>query len=600
MNFKLLIVLLILQQSIVSSCMVETPVKPNILFIVTDDQGFGDLSIHGNPYLETPHLDRLGQQSVRFDRFYVNSNCAPSRAALLTGRYTPRTGTHHVAQNREAMRLEEVTIAKALNGAGYYSTCIGKWHNGIQYPYDPTGRGFDEFFGFTGGHINNYFDAELLRGTKPEKTNGYITDVLTDEAIDFINKNKDRPFFCYLAYNAPHGPWQVPDKYYDKFREKGLSEVVSAFWGMCKNIDDNVGRIIELIDHLGIAENTIVVFLTDNGAVGQAANVYNAGMRGWKTSVHEGGNRVPLFMRWPAAKWVPHVVETITAHIDLFPTLLDLAGIEPPPGPPVDGISLRPLLEGEGANWTERILFTHNSIDDKNRYPGAVRTPKYRLVRKIPGPQAGTGAKNNDANVLPWELYDMENDPGENENIADSHPEIVNELSLLYEDWFDDVSSEGMERFPLPVGYDEHNPVLLHASQAFFSDPVRYESGRGYANDWLTGWTNVQGKIWFEIDVVKKGNYSLEVALACPPEDAGSKFKIRAANNAVDAIVPPAPIVPVLLQDRASGYKERKWTILQAGSIDLPEGKHQLILEAVTKPGSQVMDFKYLSLERVN
>jgi arylsulfatase A-like enzyme len=315
----------------------ETQVKPNILFIITDDQGYGDLSLHGNPYLETPNIDNFGTQSVRFNRFYVNSNCAPSRAALLTGRYTPRTGTHHVSQNREAMRLEEFTIAKALQSAGYYSTCIGKWHNGIQYPYDPTGRGFDEFFGFTGGHINNYFDAELLRGTKPEKTNGYITDVLTDEAIDFINTNKDRPFFCYLAYNAPHGPWQVPDKYYDKFRKKGLSEVVSAFWGMVENIDENVGRLLELIDNLGIAENTIVIFLTDNGAVGQAANVYNAGMRGWKTSVHEGGSRVPLFMRWPAAKWDPHVVETITAHIDLFPTLLDLAGIEPPSGPPFDG-----------------------------------------------------------------------------------------------------------------------------------------------------------------------------------------------------------------------------------------------------------------------
>jgi hypothetical protein len=256
------------------------------------------------------------------------------------------------------------------------------------------------------------------------------------------------------------------------------------------------------------------------------------------------------------------------------------------------------LLEGDDKDWPERIIFTQNSIDDTNRYPGAVRTPKYRLVRKIPGPQAGTGAVNNDENALPWELYDMQNDPAEENNIAEKQPELVLELSQLYENWFDEVSSGGFQRFPLPVGYDEHNPVVLHASQAFFSEPVRYESGRGFANDWLTGWNSVEGSIWFDIDVVKEGIFNMEIALACPPEDAGSKIRIKAGDVAIDAVVPPAPIVPVPLQDRATGYKVRDWTIFRAGDLNLPKGRHQLIIEAVSKPGKQVMDFKHLSLER--
>jgi arylsulfatase A len=185
--------------------------KPNVLLIMTDDQGYGDFSSHGNPHLQTPHIDKLAQTGVRFDRFYVNSFCAPTRAALLTGRWPLRTGCHGVTRNAEAMKPTEVTIAEALHPAGYRSACIGKWHNGEQYPFTPQGQGFDEFFGFNNGHWNNYFDAVLLRGAKHEATQGYITDVLTDEAMKFITANKAKPFFCYLSYNAPHSPYQVPD-----------------------------------------------------------------------------------------------------------------------------------------------------------------------------------------------------------------------------------------------------------------------------------------------------------------------------------------------------------------------------------------------------
>lgn len=578
------------------ACSPEPPQKPNILIIITDDQGYGDLSIHGNPHVQTPNLDLLGQESVRFDRFFVSTVCAPSRASIMTGRYSLRTGTHGVTQNRETFRAEELTLAEAFKSGGYSTGCIGKWHNGTQYPYNPQGQGFDEFFGFTGGHINDYFDPVLLRGTRPEATSGYVTDILTSEAIDFIKKHRGDPFFCYLSYNAPHGPWQVPDAYYDKFRAKGFDEIVSSIWGMVENVDENVGKLLKVLEEEGLDNNTLVLFLTDNGGV-RTTSIYNAGMKGSKTSPHEGGSRVPLFMRWPAAGWKSHVVEQITAHIDLYPTLLDLCGIDPPAGPKVDGVSLRPLLEDSNAKWPERTLFTHNPIDETNRYPGAVRNQQYRLVRKIKGPMAGSSARNNDASATPWELYDMQKDPGETRDLADSLPLIVEDLSGRYEIWLDEVSSAGVKRLPLPVGYDEHNPVTLFAPQAFYTDPLKYE-GSGASNDWLTGWTDEKGKILFEIEVVKPGKYMVEMAYTCPPIEAGSKLKLSSGNSSLEFTLPAAPVVSIPLQDRAPGYKMREWGTLSPGYLVLPSGTSALTLECVKMMSGQVMDFKHIRLTR--
>lgn len=579
----------------------ESP--PNVLIILTDDQGYSDLSLHGNPYIETPHLDQLGREGVRFDRFYVNSVCAPTRAALLTGRYPVRAGTHGVTRNREAMRPGEVTFGDAFQQAGYRTSYIGKWHNGSQYPNTPPGMGFDEFFGFTAGHINDYFEAELLRGTEEESALGYITDVLTNEAMQFIEANRDRPFFCYLSYNAPHNPYQVPDAYYDRVQAHGLSPAAAAHFAMCKNIDDNVGRLLHHLERLGLAENTLVVFLTDNGAAGQAARYYNAGMRGWKTSTHEGGTRVPLFLRWPAAEWEPHVVEALAEHVDLYPTLVDLVGIKSAEGPPVDGISLRPLIEDPGATWTERTLFTHNPIDETNRYPGAVRTPRYRLVNRIDGPQSGSQAVNRDETRSDWMLFDMKYDPAERHDIADQHPELVRELAALYEEWIDDIHAEGLRRWPLPVGHDEHDPVRLHASQAYFEDPVRYAVG-GFAHDWLTGWTDDSGEIRFEVDANEGGVYDVAIAFTCPPEDAGSSVTVSGGSSSASAVVPSFAPVDIDLpnRDEASNerYRNREWGILPVGSIRLPEGVSTIRIKADSLAGDSVMDFKHLALTKQN
>lgn len=578
----------------------ETPwQRPNILIIISDDQGYGDFSIHGNTHLQTPNIDKLATTGVRFDRFYVNSFCAPTRAALLTGRWPLRTGCHGVTANREAMKASEITLAEALKGAGYRSACIGKWHNGEQYPFTPQGQGFDEAFGFNNGHWNNYFNPTLLRGSKPEETKGYITDVLTDEAMKFISANKDGSFFCYLSYNAPHSPYQVPDRYFDKFKAKGLDDTVAAFYGMCENQDDNVGRLLAHLDAVGLADNTIVLYLTDNGGTA-GVKTYNAGMRGGKTSVHEGGTRVPLFVRWPSAKWPPHLVKPITSHIDLYPTLLDLCGVAPPEGPKVDGVSLRPLLEGKADPWPERVLFTHNPIDETNKFPGAVRTQQYRLVREITGPAGGSKAKANDASATPWQLYDMEADPAETNNLALEQPDRVASLAKLYDGWFADISHDGLQRFPLPIGHTEHNPVELHAPQAIFDKPVAFACGPGFANDWLTHWTDAKAKVWFEIEVTTAGIYEVELALNCPAADAGSRVRISIGDQSLEAIVPAAPGREIPLphrdEDGKTKYRNREWTTLKLGTLNLPKGPAKLTLEPLTMPGTQVMDLKHVSL----
>ncbi|TWT51092.1 Arylsulfatase [Rubripirellula amarantea] len=577
---------------------------PNVLLIVTDDQGYGDLSIHGNPHLSTPHIDELAKQSVRFDRFYVNSFCAPTRAALLTGRWPLRTGCHGVTHNREAMKTSEVTVAELLGEAGYRSACVGKWHNGEQFPYTPKGQGFDEAFGFNHGHVNNYFNAELFNGQTPQPSQGYISDVLTDEAMRFVATHSTSPFFCYLSYNAPHSPYQVPDSYFEKFKSLGFDDTLSSYYGMCENIDDNVGRLLHRIDELGLSNDTIVLFMTDNGGTAGVAT-YNAGMRGGKASVHEGGSRVPLFMRWPRANWRPRVATPIVSHIDILPTLLDLCGITPADELSLDGVSLRHLLEDRGDHsWPERTLFTHNPIDETNKFPGAVRTQQYRLVhssRKHVGP---SDAKANRAGKNGWLLFDMQRDPGETTNIADENPKVVEELSGRYDEWFADISRHGLQRFPLPIGHDEHNPVELHAPQAFFDQPIRFSNGPGYAHEWLTGWTDPKARIWFDVDVAAAGKYEVEIAYACDPDDAGSSVRISVDDKVLESKIPVglAPQIPLPHRDEKgrSKYRDRDWCKLKVGTLELSKGPTTLWIEPVNLAETQLMDFKHVRLFRLD
>ena len=286
----------------------EPDEQPNVILVMTDDQGYGDVCSHGNPLIDTPNLDQMAKDGARFENFFVSPLCAPTRASLLTGRYHIRTGTVNVSNNLEIMRSEETTIAELFKANGYSTALFGKWHNGEHYPYNPNGQGFDEFVGFCAGHTGNYFDPILEHNAGTIKTKGFITDILTDKAMEWIEAKRNEKFFCYIPYNAPHTPYQVPDAYFEKYKARGLDVKNATLYGMVENIDDNMGRLLKKVKELGLQENTIVLFLTDNGP--NTRNRYNGGMKGHKGQVDEGGVRVPLFVRWsghikpePRCRW---------------------------------------------------------------------------------------------------------------------------------------------------------------------------------------------------------------------------------------------------------------------------------------------------------
>lgn len=556
------------------------PARPNIVLIVADDLGYGDLSINGNPDLRTPNLDTLAGQSVAFERFFVSPVCAPSRAALMTGRYPSRTGVWGVTAGREYMRPGEVTLAETLRAAGYRTGLFGKWHNGEHHPLTPAAQGFDQVLGFNYGHINDYFDAVLEdAGGRAVPTTGYITDVLTAAAMDFITLNRGRPFFAYLAYNAPHEPYQVPDAEFDPFRARGMSAQLAAVYGMIRRLDAGIGRLLRHLDATGLAANTVVVFMSDNGAAGPQR--YNAGMKGRKGSVDEGGGRVPLLLRWPARWPRATTVTQVAAHIDLYPTLLGLAGAPVPNPDRIDGRSLIPLLDGKPAAWPDRLLFTGAA----NEKPGAVRSQRYRWVHLAGG----------DA------LYDMLADPGQRTDVIARQPGLAQQYRAAYLDWFRDVTKAGFARLAPEVGHAQENPVVVEAPLATLTGGPQFSNGTGYAHEWIENWAKTTDKVSWDIDVKTAGRYRVTLGFACPPGDAGSRVALTVAASRVEVTVPAAaaPYIPLANRAEADTYVLRRWATLPVGEVQLGLGRQRLQLLALEKPGAIVMDLKHLVLERL-
>ena len=551
---------------------------------MTDDQGYGDLSCHGNPYLRTPNIDGLGQQGVEFNRFYVSPVCAPTRSSLLTGRYNLRCGVYGVTTGYETMRTSEVTIAEALRGGGYRTALVGKWHLGEHYPNVPHAQGFDEFTGFRTGHWLNYFDPPLERNGKPFRASGYISDVFANEAMAFMERNRRQPFFLYLAFNAPHSPYQVPDRFFDRFRNnKDLSPATAAVYGMVENVDENIGRILKRMDELELSRDTIFIFLCDNGANGER---FNAGLRGAKGAVYEGGVRTPFFIRWPGRFKGGQRVDNIAAHIDMYPTLLDFCGVPRPAGPPIDGISLRPLLEGKPGNWPDRKLFTHRELAKKPSaiYPGTVRTQQFNLV-------------NGE------ELYEVAADPGEKNNVAAKYPEKVKELRAAYEGWYAEAAREcGFKRLPIPVGYAEENPAVLHAPQSYFDGELHFHNQSGYAHDWIDGWTRAGDSVWWEIDVAHAGKYEISIQYACPASDVGAGVAVTAGKAELSGKIEKATAMEFLPNHNRvdnTHYIDLAWADLPMGQANLEKGRARLTVKALSKPGKAVMQLKSVSLRRL-
>jgi arylsulfatase A-like enzyme len=538
-------------------CQVERR-KPNFIVIMTDDQGYGDLSATGNPILKTPHTDSLATNGMRFESFHVCPVCAPTRASLMTGRYNFRTGVVDTYKGRAMMHSDEVTVAELLKGAGYRTGIFGKWHLGDNVPLRPQDQGFDVSRIHMGGGIgqpgdypgNMYMDPMLREDGEWRKFTGYCTDVFTDGLLDFIDANKDRPFFAYLPTNAPHTPLQVPDEWVEPFKGKGLDEDTERIYAMVQNIDDNIGRILAKLDELDLAENTVVMFLTDNGP--QQPGRYNADMRGRKGTVYQGGIRVPLFVRWPAVVRPGSESRRLTAHMDIMPTLCDIARVPLPRDLELDGRSLLPLLEGRAGSWVDRTLFTqwHRGDAPIARESAAVLTERYKLVLK-------RDLENG------MELFDLLEDPGETTDISERMPHLRLELARRYDRWLDHVSATR--------GYE---PPRIHLGDAR-EDPTTLTR-----QDWRgprAGWTEDDVLGYWEVDVRQTGTYQIKVRTKAL--DTDTTVHVRLGNARTDAALPAGE------------------TAVDLPELALPAGPGRL--EAWVDLGGQTRGVWYVDVERM-
>ena len=560
------------------------PAPPNIIVILADDQGWGDLSIHGNTNLTTPRIDSLGRDGALFEHFYACAVCAPTRAEFLTGRYHPRGGVRGVSTGAERLNLDETTIAQTFRTAGYATGAFGKWHNGSQFPYHPSARGFDEYYGFTSGHWGAYFNPELDHNGRLVRGQGYITDDLTNHAIDFIGMHRDRSFFCYLAFNTPHSPMQVPDTFFERFAhfepklrarspQQESVNMTRAALAMCENIDWNVGRVLDSLERWQLASDTIVIYWSDNGP---ASWRWNGEMKGRKGSVDEGGLRVPFLVRWPGRVRSGTRIPQIAGAIDILPTLADLAGIPTTSTKPLDGKSLKPLLTGSGASWPDRMYFSY--------YSGriSVRTQQYRLDP--------TGA-----------LYDMRADPSQDRDISADQPAVAARLRQAAAEWGREMLPQvGRDDRPFTVG---HSPVtMLPARDGVARGTIR-RSNTAPNCSYFTNWTSTDDRVTWDIEIEQPGEFTAEVFYTCPPADLGTVFELSFMGRTVSGkITAPHDPPEVGAQiDRVPRETESYWKEfwpLSLGLIHLAKGRGELTLRASAIPGKRAGDIRYVALTR--
>ena len=489
---------------------------PNVIIVMTDDQGYGELSVHGNPILKTPRLDQLHSQSVRFTDFHVAPMCTPTRGQLLTGLDAARNGAINVSAGRTLLRANLPTIADFFADNSYRTGIFGKWHLGDNTPYRPQERGFEESLWFPSSHINSvpdvwnndYFDDTYFRNGKRRAYKGYCTDVYFREAMAWMKAraSADEPFFTYIPTNAPHGPWWAPEKELQQAKQAlagvdlpnmtaAAREQFTGYLAMIMNVDNNIGRLSAFLDEEGLTENTILVFLTDNGST-FGSRYFNAGMRGKKTELWEGGHRVPLFIRWPGGELgAPRDVAGLTQVQDLLPTLIELAGLVTPSAPRFDGISLAPVLRGRTDVPEQRMMVINYS-----RMPFGF---------DYPSPSSPSIMRREGAGVL-WkrwrlledrELYDLAADPMQQANVINDHPEIAAKMRSHLDSWWAKVGADANEPQAVTIGSDVENPMMLTACE------------------WLDVFVDQQSQIrrgvrkngYWHLDVAEAGDYELEL-----------------------------------------------------------------------------------------
>ncbi len=539
--------------------------SPNVILIITDDQGYGDLGFHDNPHINTPTLDAFAKESVRFTNFYVSPVCAPTRSSLMTGRYSLRTGVRDTYNGGAMMATSEITIAELLKSENYTTGIFGKWHLGDNYPMRPSDQGFDESLIHLSGGMGqvgdfttffqgdrSYFDPVLWHNNEQQKYPGYCSDIFANEAIKFIEKNKDQPFFTYLSFNAPHTPLQVPEEYYQKYKDidpsasfgedgkpfypmsESQKEDARKVYAMVENIDDNLNRLFQKLDDLGIADNTVVIFMTDNGPQQQR---FVAGLKGLKGDVSQGGVRAPFFIRFPAAFKGNREINTLAAHIDVMPTLADLCGFEVPNDRKIDGVSMLPLIQGNADSSLDRNFFSYWTRKYPERYENiSVQKSGWKLI----------GKTSFDSEIEDFELYNLKDDPYELSDLSASETPKALELKSELDGVFEELTQEtNLLNQPLiEIGNPAENPVFLNRNDA--------SGERGiWAQEDVFGYWNVK---------IESGMYDIRFKFVKPVSPKG-RLTLEIGNQAQ------------VFHDQSTEYID----ILELNSVSLEAGISQLL-----------------------
>ncbi len=572
--------------------------KPNIVLILTDDQGYWDMGSYGNPTIETPVMDQLARDGVRLTHFYCSPLCTPSRSSLLTGRHYHRTGAFDTDGGYCAMHLDEVTVADVLQAQGYRTGLVGKWHLGFYMKYHPNARGFQDFFGFwRDGMMHRYFDPdqELYFNKELVEASGYCTDIFTDQAIDFIERNREQPFFLYLAYNASHHPYEVPDRYLQKYLRKGLElDYDARIYGTIDCIDENLGRLLKAIDDYGLRKRTIVIFLSDNGGMSRH---FTAGLRATKSTVYEGGIRVPFLARWPGKFPAGATVDAMAQHIDVLPTLCEITGAPLPAGRKIDGKSILPLLTHGGGESPHR--YTYHQL---TRVAPALVVPSpeqaalcryedqgpwpHWAIRDAAGHKVVARTVGNPP-ALQFELYDLSTDPGEAHDLASQFPDRVRELREEFAKWFAEVTAgQDFQPPPIQVGREDENPVSLDLNYRNATSQKLRVSTRHFNRNVIDNCSQTGDSITWPIEVVRSGRYAVTLSYGCGRGDAGGKLLVRVANSEFQCATQPT-----------SG--RNVYRTFEVGTLNLVEGNAAFEIKAVSIPGRELFALHRIWLKRV-
>lgn len=556
---------------------VQAQEKPNIVLILADDMGWGDINANGNPLIDTPVLNRFAQQGMSFNHFYACPLCAPTRSEILTGRYFLRTGVSSVSQGYENMRPNETTIAEILKTNGYSTGCFGKWHNGAYFQQHPNRKGFDEFTGFLMGHLGYYYDAIYQHNDQDVKSKGYSTDYFTDQALGFIQRNKDQPFFCYVPYNVPHSPFQVPEKYFSKYKAKGLDNELACIYGMVENMDENIGRILARLDELKLRENTIVIFMSDNGP---NTFRYNGEMKGKKGSVDEGGVRVPFYISW-TGKIKPGVTEQLTQDIDILPTLLSLCKINFRPELPIDGKNLSSIIL-KNANPVDRSIYSRQGFYPLEKCAGSVRNNQYRLV----------------ASAKDTLLFDLSNDPSQKVDVSKVQPEIRKELGTGYLNWERELVSQYQPETTIDAGFADEKSITLPVQDAILSGKVKYSSvhpNQSHTENWVQNGDS----IYWKLKMKNAGSYRIEIQFGCPVSEVGSEFQVR-MNSITLPFTMSQPFESEILPDRdyvpRAESVERTWSWMSVATGRVDSGELMLGIKLLEKQNQNAGMIKAIRL----